>query len=266
MFVTGILSLPDLLHRFRSKQQARKNTAALHISQQFDILLARLSPRAREAVTEYLDALQDREEGKGSVERMWLAVAELKDALILDDYGENTTQLERLSEDDFNLLRRTLKGIVINRFETLQCDPDSLFFLDLSRRYGTLADVKFFEFYRQTYPDPKSKWPIYMQGQTDLTGCTDFGNGKLVEIFERWRSFKINHPSDYVVPVKEILENVSQALATSTCACGAKETVERELQSFVQRFPEDALTSAISYRLEKLRSGLSDIRFSCISG
>jgi hypothetical protein len=263
-FATGIVSIPDLLHRLRSKPPAPVPPVALRVSQQFDVLLARLSPRAREAVTDYLQALQAIEEGTGSVEGLWLAVPELQYALILDDYGERTTQLERLSEADFNLLRKTLRGIFLYRFETLHCDPDSLFFLEISRRHGTLTDAKFFEFYRQTYPRPK--WPVYQQPQTDLTGCTDYGSGKLVELYELWRSFQINHPADYIVPVKEMLDSIGGELAMGTCACGPRETVEREFQSFINRLPDDPLAVTVTGRLARLRAGSSEVRFNCLSG
>jgi hypothetical protein len=260
-FSTGIESLPDLINRLRSKLPTFQLPKALRSSREFDAILERLTPEAGEGVTEYLQALEDLEDGTGSVERLWLEVQKLRNALILHDDGRLFT---RLSEYDFNLLREHLRGIFLSRFETLHCDPDSLFFLEASRRQGTTADVRFFECYRQTYPRPK--WPIYLQGQTEYTGCTDFGSGKLVELYGVWHSFKTSHPSDYIVPVKEILDDIKSNLERSTCACGSRETVEHELQSFVDRFPKHLLAATVSNRLTRLRAGLGDIRLNCISG
>jgi hypothetical protein len=261
MFATGIESVPDLVSRFRSKLPAFQLPKALRSTREFDALLERLSPEVREGVTEYLQTLEDFEDGTGSVERLWLAIPNLANALIHRDHGR---QFTRLSEYDFIMLQKKLRGVFLYRFETLHCDPDSLFFLEASRRNGTAADTGFFECYRQTHP--RGKWPIFIQPQTDLTGCIDYGSGKLVELYEQWHSFKVSYPSDYVVPVKEILDNITELLAKGTCACGSRETVEHEFQSFVNRFPRHALSIALNNRIMKLRTGVTDIRFSCHSG
>ena len=54
-------------------------------------------------------------------------------------------EIESLSDADYALLEKKMKGFVINRDEVLYIEPDLKFFGQLSKSRGTKADIAFFD-------------------------------------------------------------------------------------------------------------------------
>jgi hypothetical protein len=172
--------------------------------------------------------------------------------------------LESLSDEDFRQLSVAIPGAWINREETVFVAPDPDYFLKLAGSRGDATDGSFFSALKATYPE--SVWPVYIKQQTDYSGCTLYGSGKLVDMYQQWSRFQRTFPDRYKAPVRERLEDISRQLTDSTCACEDASSVEKELQQFLQAFPTSTLRPRITERLQALRNGRSNIRARCISG
>ena len=170
---------------------------------------------------------------------------------------------EDLSAGDFAKLEHTLSGIILNRGEVILAEPDPHFFSELSSEYGGFVDRSFFELFSKTYPD--GVWPVYLTQQTDYSGCTEFGEGHLVRSYREWSRFRTSHPLRYQREVKRIIDQIQEQIV-STCACGDRDSVLRELREFAAAFPKSPVHKAVKDRIKELEEGSSDVRFQCISG
>ena len=151
------------------------------------------------------------------------------------------------------------------RSEITGVKVDSVFFLSLAKNNVVLADIEFFQNWRLTFPE--NTWaPRYVQQQTDYSGCTNYGNGNLSELFAAWSAYTARFPGDYTDDVGERLDSIRYTFANDTCACGDKESVAAELQRFLSAFPGDRSASAVPARLRTIQSDTSQIRFKCQSG
>lgn len=228
-------------------------------------VLAQMSASDQVIVTVYQATIKSAESRTtaGGIEAAFTALASVREALTLGR-GNNPSVLESLSDAEFERLQRELPGALVNREETLFIEPDPDYFMKLAAAHGDQADRRFFAAFKTTYP--KSIWPIYVEQQTDYSGCTAFGTGNLVEAYRVWSSFQSAFPNRYVAAARKELSGVSAALTESTCACEDASSVQRELQRFVQMFPASPLRAKIDERLKALQAGRSDIRVRCISG
>jgi hypothetical protein len=228
------------------------------------VLFAQLSASQREAVDAYraaLAALEARKAG-ATLEDVFGSARAASHALL--ESADSASALEGLTPDAFAQLQRDLRGLVVNREETLILEPDAAFFLRLAEQFGTAADRRFFSAYKATYPD--SVWAVYIEQQTDYSGCTAFGSGTLVETWRLWSEVERELPGQYHDYAHGEGLKVSHELATSTCACGDRSSVERELRQYLDAFPEAPGRSEIALRLRELKEGRSNIRPRCISG
>lgn len=199
-----------------------------------------------------------------AIETALAALEKVSEALTRARDNQLQTALESLSEEEFVRLKRDLPGALVNREETIFVEPDPDYFLKLAGAYGGPADRNFFAAFKATRPD--SVWPVYVEQQTDYSGCTAFGSGKLVEAYRVWDEFRTMFPDRYVVSALEQLEDVSRELTDSTCACGDSASVEAEMQRFIRVFPPSTVRSQVADRLEELHAGRTKIRLNCKSG
>jgi len=217
--------------------------------------------KAIDAYRSALTAAQQRS-NDGAIERAFAALTSVRDALLQTKGGE--TALEALSPADFDRLTAAMNGAVIGRDEVLVVEVDTDYFLKLAASRGSRVDRAFFASLRATYPD--STWPIYVEQQTDYSGCTRFGTGTLVSEYRRWTRFTAGFPGRYTAAVRREVERVSNELTQSTCACGTNASVEQELGQFLRVVPRAPISAMVSARLRAVRAGRSDIRPQCISG
>jgi hypothetical protein len=194
-----------------------------------------------------------------SVEDVYSRAARLGEALL-----SPPSVLESMPDVEFQALRRQLPGFILNREEGLIVEPDPSYFLDLAKRHGRPVDRSFFVLQSRSRPD--GVWPVFMQRQTDSSGCTLFGQGKLVDSYRSWRHFGSEFPRAYARPVTRALAEVEEQVAQSTCACGDADSVSRELAEFAAAFPESPVATAAASRARAVRESRSPIRFNCLSG
>jgi len=225
---------------------------------------AEMPGEVQRAIDAYRDALvaAQQRSNDGAIERAFAALTSVHDTLLQATGGQ--TALEALSPADFDRLTAAMTGAVIGRDEVLVVDVDTEYFLKLAASRGSSVDRTFFAARRATYPN--SIWPIYVEQQTDYSGCTRFGTGTLVSEYRRWTRFAAGFPRRYTAAVRREVERVSNELTQSTCACGTRSSVEQEFRQFLGVFPRAPISAMVRARLRAVRTGRSDIRPQCISG
>jgi len=219
---------------------------------------------ARTAIDTYRVAMQlaQRAPSGGHLETAFSAIGPLRQALFARREGRDST-LEGLSAQEFTTLRRELVGLIVNRDEVVFVEPDVVFFRRLAAR-GDRADRAFFAALSFTFP--RSVWPVYLEQQTDYSGCTRFGSGTLVSTYVRWAAVRQQYPKRYEEASTGRLDEIVKALTESTCACGDRGSVEQELNQFRQRAVLSDVRSRVEARLAAVRSDRANFRFGCISG
>ncbi|HEX8737202.1 MAG TPA: hypothetical protein VF721_17855 [Pyrinomonadaceae bacterium] len=173
------------------------------------------------------------------------------------------SQIEDLSDAEYALFKKKMQGFVVNREEILVIEPDLDFFARLSATRGTKVDAAFFALMRQIKPG--SVFPAYIEMQTDVTGCTIYGNGAMTGLYGKALRFKKTYPNEYAGEVNEEINKIIEELTTETCACSSRASVEKEFRAFIKAFPKDKNTPAIKKRLANLK-GNKEFRFYCQSG
>jgi hypothetical protein len=171
---------------------------------------------------------------------------------------------ESMPESEFRALEKELPGFILNREEVLIAEPDSGYFLELAKTYGRPVDIAYFSLRRHIHPD--GTWPVYIEQQTDYSGCTLFGQGKLVDSYQRLRDFGSKFPRAYTRLVAQDLMDVEEQVTMSSCACGNGDSVSTELDEFGKAFPGLAVSAAAAARAQAVREQRSTMRFSCVSG
>jgi hypothetical protein len=214
-------------------------------------ILMQVPASDRSTITRYQAAIQS-----GAIESAFNELTSLGETL--------PRALESLSDRDFQQLQRDLPGAIVNREEVVFVEPNFEYFVKLAASRGDTADRSFFAALKETYPE--SIWPSYIEQQTDYSGCTAFGSGKLVEAYRVWSQFQSDFPNRYASAVRRELDRIGHELADSTCACGDLTSIRSELQRFIELFPKSSIRARVEERLNLLTLGKSGIRVRCISG
>ena len=228
-------------------------------------VFAQMPASGKAAVAAYQSAIRAVETGgaAGRIEAAFSALIALREALTRAR-GNQGTVLESISDEEFERLMRDLPGVVVNRVEVVIVDPDPEYFAALAIAHGDAADRAFFSALQATYPE--AVWPVYLEQQTDYSGCTRFGSGKLVETYLEWSDFQRRFPRRYVAAARREINDVSKQLTESTCACGDVASIQDELERFLGKVKTSPVRTKVSERLQAILARRSDIRTSCTSG
>jgi hypothetical protein len=218
----------------------------------------------RKAIDSYRAAIElaQKNPSRGQLEAAFNTIEPLRQALVSSRNGAGSA-LESLSDQEFTALGRKLAGLVVNREEVVFVEPDVVFFGRLAAR-GDRADRAFFTALSSTYP--ASAWPVYIEQQTDYSGCTRFGSGTLVSTYVAWATFRRQYPKRYEQASVSHLDDIVEALTGSTCACGDRASVEGELTEFLRRAEGRDTRAKVEARLLAVRRDRANIRFACTSG
>lgn len=182
---------------------------------------------------------------------------------LLNGTSAGLSLLESLPPEEFDQLS-SVPGLLVLRTEVVFAEPDPSYFLGLAEAHGRAVDRAFFLAYSRTYPRPA--WPVYREQQTDYSGCTLFGGGELTDTYSIWHDFRRRFPRSYRSFVKNIFQVIEDEVVKSTCACGDKASVVKELSAFAKRFPDSRAAAAAAKRAQEVRESRSGFRFHCISG
>jgi hypothetical protein len=222
---------------------------------------AQMPASGQAAIGAYQTAITSAETGlkARAVEAAFTALAAVREAL-MGPAATRGTVLESLSDDTFRRVA-ALPGAIVNREEVLLVEPDPTYYLKLAARRGDAGDRAFFAALKATYPD--SVWPVYVDRQTDLGGCTRFGSGALVDTYRRWSAFQRAFPARYVAAARKEIDDVSTQLTESNCACGDAASVQDELQRFLAAFRTSRIGATVDRRLQDVRAGRPAVRTKC---
>lgn len=228
-------------------------------------LWAQSSVLQNTTVAAYISAVQSARSGSEAqaLEKAFSSVKALRRELI-EKQGSNGNILETLSQEDYEQLSNALPCVILNREETLYVLPNVNCFAQIAEASGSPVDKAFFSAHSATYPS--GVWPVYIEQQTDYSGCTRFGEMVLVNTYKIWDDFLKQHPGRYTMYVKDQISEVERNLSYSTCACGDLNSVRSELEAFSKRYPNSNAKSDIAQRLNELGAGKTEIRANCISG
>lgn len=224
------------------------------------------TPAVRDAVDAHRAAIiaAESEASPNAVESAFASVETLRAVLLAREADGKRSVIETLSEAEFAALEQ-LPSVFVQRVEVLVVRPEPRFFVALAERAGDRADRRFAAALAATYPN--AKWPVYIQPQTDYSGCTAFGEGSLRGAYVTWSELVREFPGRYELAVAQERDRVWEEIAESTCACGDEATVIGELLGIVRTLsPNDPILPAVRERLAAVEAGRSDIRFDCRSG
>jgi hypothetical protein len=177
--------------------------------------------------------------------------------------SEKIYDIEDLSDADYALLEKKMKGFVLNREEILYINPDLKFFAQLAKTRGTKSDAAYFALMRQIRPD--NVWAAYIEQQTDVTGCTRFGSGLMTRLYGKAMQFKRAYPKSFRAEIDEEISKLASEFEGNICACGDRAGVLREFRLFVKTFPRDKHTPEIKKSLKSIERG-QKFRYYCQSG
>ena len=227
------------------------------------VLSAQLNFADRTVVDAYRTAIKRAESSNQlrEIEAAFKAVTPLRDMLLAKRNGK--TVLESLPEADFQVLA-SLPGAAIGRNEILYVEPEVDYFMKAATARGESVDRTFFSALRATRPD--SVWPVFVERQTDYSGCVRFGNMALIDAYRAWSEFPRQFPGRYADGAKRELDAVVKELTSSTCVCGDAASVELELKRFLADFPPSPVRTQVDQRLRAVQEGRSNLKFKCVSG
>jgi len=158
-----------------------------------------------------------------------------------------------------------LEGFAVSTEEVLYAVPKPDFFLELARKRGTPVDVAFFENLQRTFAHHPA-WPVFIEQQTDYSGCTLYNAPELITVYRGWTEFAAKHPKAYAEEVAKELTRLQETMTQDGCACGKAADVTAGLEAFLRAFPKAPIADKVKARLEALRAGKSDFKFECHSG
>ncbi|OGW38593.1 MAG: hypothetical protein A2X58_10025 [Nitrospirae bacterium GWC2_56_14] len=172
--------------------------------------------------------------------------------------------IENLSEADYEAIEKNMKGFTVNRYEVIVIEPDTAFFATLAKKHGTDNDNMYFQFRREWMPE--GFWPVYINLQTDVGGCTRFGEGYLANLYKKGNALLPKMTGYYALETAKILKAVSDQLTSGTCACADQQSVIKELKLFLELNPKAEIAKKVEKRLEDLQKQRIAMQYQCIGG
>jgi hypothetical protein len=215
------------------------------------------SPRAK-----YVAALAKlKRESKGQVEPVFLLGLAAANKL-QEQLSERDEEAPAKSKAPINT---KLEGFAVGTGEALYAVPKPAFFLALAQKKGTPEDIAFFENLQRTFAEDPA-WPVFIEQQTDISGCTLYNSPELIAVYRGWSEFAAKYPNAYPEQVVKELTRIHEAMTQEGCACEKAEGVTAGFEAFLKAFPKAPIAGQVKSQLEALKAGKGNIRFECQSG
>ncbi|HKY93590.1 MAG TPA: hypothetical protein VJM11_21230 [Nevskiaceae bacterium] len=179
-----------------------------------------------------------------------LAAAEKVQAEVMA-IDQEQAWIEHLPEAEYEALKAKLRGLVLSRGFDVYAQPDPDFMLRLADARGRDADRDFFRVYRQHWG--AELVPVFLSLTARPTPCVRFGEGVIPGIYDAWRGFVARHPDAYAGFAVQAINDLEEAVALGTCACGDTASVLAEEKGFLERFPDTRVAGQIRSRMQQLR-------------
>ncbi|HYD42457.1 MAG TPA: hypothetical protein VEB43_16630 [Anaeromyxobacter sp.] len=153
-----------------------------------------------------------------------------------------------------------VQGLTLSWQNVLYAEPQPRFFAALAKEKGRSVDEAFFE--RLAATKPEGTWPVYIEQQTDVSGCVRYEAPVVAPVYRGWLEFKKRFPKAYPRAVAQELERAEHALA-GTCACGRQADVEAGLDALAKALAGTKAGTIAKQQLDRLRAGKSELRLEC---
>jgi hypothetical protein len=202
------------------------------------------------AVDDYVLELQRVEQSTTpqSLEPLLAAAEKVQTAVMAID--QEQAWIEQLPEPAFEALKKRLRGLVVNRGLDVYAQPDPDFMLALANAHGRDVDRDFFRVYRQHWS--AELVPVFLSLTARATPCVRFGENIIPGIYDAWRGYVKRHPEAYASFSVQAIDDLEEAVALGTCACGDAGSVIAEEKGFLARFPDTRVAGDIRARLQQL--------------
>jgi hypothetical protein len=184
-----------------------------------------------------------------SLEPLLAAAEQVQTAVMAIDREE--AWIERLPEPDFQALKKRLRGLVVNRGLDVYAQPDPDFMLKLADAHGRDVDRDFFRVYRQHWS--ADLVPVFLSLTVRPTPCVRFGEKIIPDLYDAWRGYVARHPDAYADFSVQAINDLEEAVALGTCACGDTASVLSEEKGFLDRFPDTRVAAQIRSRMQQLQ-------------
>lgn len=226
---------------------------ALAIALSFGAGSAWAAPQLKE-VERYAQQLAELTASKTrtSLEPLFESAGALQDA-VMTVGDDDLAWLERLSDAEAQSLQARLLGIRLHRGLDVHAEIDRDVLLALARKFGTTADVAFFERYAEAYNE--QALPVYLRFTDRIAPCVRFDTDDLGNQYDGWRTFEREHPDRYSAFVDQWLRDIEDVIAQGTCTCTPDQApVEASIAAFIERFPDTPALADAQERLAQLES------------
>ena len=173
--------------------------------------------------------------------------------------------LESLSDQDYELAQKEMKGFFVFREEIVGVVPRWMFFRDLAQRKGSKEDIDFFTFMAELYGD--GIWLVYEQQVTDYSSCGSYGDGTRTRLY--LAATKIKPPVNQVYRTKldKAIADLKESLVDENiCVCDGPDSAINELSLFVKEAKDANIRQDVEKLLAKIKTGKSKVRFNCHPG
>jgi hypothetical protein len=133
------------------------------------------------------------------------------------------------------------------------------YFLALARACGGPADTCFFATLLATQGE--GMMATYVEQLTDESGCVRFGEGDVVRCWAAWEAFRKAYPGRYAAFARDEQLDVEETLLGDSWCCGTRSDVLKELQMFLERFPQGRMAKRVLLRMREVRSRRDHMRY-----
>lgn len=106
---------------------------------------------------------------------------------------------------------------------------------------------------------------MYLEQQTDVTGCMQFDHPALPALYKRWLPVAQGGARAYKQRAAGEVQSIEHWLL-GDCACGDQESVIEGLGAVLRSAPPGAFAEKLRARLKSLKRGGADVRYHCASG
>ncbi|MBI4803353.1 MAG: hypothetical protein HY796_12610 [Elusimicrobia bacterium] len=177
---------------------------------------------------------------------------------LCDELSESARDMD---EKELQSAALRFKGIDIGSAEAPGAWIKPGFFLALAAKKGKKADLEFFALLGDE--QPAGNWDIYTASHTDYSGCDTLGSGVFVKFYGRWRAFNEKYPENYADAAEEALQKLEDILKQTVCVCAGEREALRELQVFLETFPDTPAAEDLQERIDKIKKKTTNIKFEC---
>ncbi|HEY0917344.1 MAG TPA: hypothetical protein VGE22_20860 [Solimonas sp.] len=248
--------MPDLI--VCSPLQSKETRTTMSLRALFILLSLGLSGMVHAgerpaAIGAYMQTLASVEGSKTAVslEPLMASAVAAQDALMeIQGFGDQAW-IETLDDDQYQKLQNELRGFRLSRGYDVYAQPDPAFLDALAQKLGLPADRDFFRLYRGYWN--KDLLPVYLDMGKRPTPCVRFGEGVLQEQYAGWSEYVRRYPDAYTGFTRQTLADLEEAVGLGVCTCTDTASVQRELGSFLKRFPKSPVAGKVRSRLVELK-------------